>query len=185
MKKWRVSLFILLLFGPNLLLGEVFMGKILINQVAIGGEVKAVVLKTPMGKFELINDQMTDSDSWELRELEGKVVKVLGQKIRIKRGPLRTERWGIRVLDFDNLSEAHTYQGHFKSKVVAIGAETSGYILVTKDGPIDLNFSKSFDQSIDMAKGRYIEVHGKLAMSKGVGRPDRLVLKVDDFFILE
>src|SRR5262245_7883141 len=72
------------------------------------------------------------------------------------------------------------FTGIVRTGMMAIGGETTGTILETKDGNIELEFGKDVDPAtISALAGKNVTVQGTLTTKHGVERSDRKVLHVE------
>lgn len=77
--------------------------------------------------------------------------------------------------------EQKTYEGTLKTGIVAIGGETSGTILVTKQGvryELDLGSDAALAKQADALSGHYVAVTGEMKTVKGVETGDRAVVVI-------
>ncbi len=70
--------------------------------------------------------------------------------------------------------------GTLKTGIMAIGAETTGTIIVTKDGTFELSFGKDKDLKAKSEKlnGKQVSVSGTLTVRKGVEVKERKIVEV-------
>lgn len=70
-------------------------------------------------------------------------------------------------------------RGKLKTGVVAIGGETTGIILVTKDGKLELDLGKQeLKDQAEKLSGKVVVVTGNLSIRKGVETGQRLIVNV-------
>jgi hypothetical protein len=79
-------------------------------------------------------------------------------------------------------------QGTLRTGLVAIGGETTGTTLTTKDGTLELDFGKNKklrDLAAKLDKKR-VEVTGTLTLRKGIEKPGtRLIVQVSELKAVE
>jgi len=71
-------------------------------------------------------------------------------------------------------------QGKLRTGIVAIGAETTGTIIETKDGAFELDFGKdkALREKADKLNGKAVQVAGTLTIRKGVEVKERKIVAV-------
>lgn len=71
-------------------------------------------------------------------------------------------------------------QGKLRTGIVAIGAETTGTIIETKDGAfeLDLGKDKALREKADKLNGKAVQVAGTLTIRKGVEVKERKIVAV-------
>jgi hypothetical protein len=73
-------------------------------------------------------------------------------------------------------------KGTLHTGVVAIGGETTGYLIDTKDGKYELDFSKNKElrDKADKLDGKAVAVKGQLTIRKGVEVGERKIVVVSE-----
>jgi opacity protein-like surface antigen len=73
-------------------------------------------------------------------------------------------------------------RGVLHTGVVAIGGETTGVVIDTKDGKYELDFgaNKDLREKANKLDGKNVAVKGQLTIRKGVEIPERKIVVVSD-----
>lgn len=79
-------------------------------------------------------------------------------------------------------AKASEWTGKLQTGVVAIGGETTGTVLETKNGrfELDLGRDETLRKNADKLGGKQVKVSGTLTVRKGVEVKERRIIKVTD-----
>ena len=90
---------------------------------------------------------------------------------------------GVATLAADKEPQKVDKTGKLQTGIVAIGGETTGTIIETKDGSFELDFAKNKEGKALLAKaeklnGKMVDVSGTLEIRKGVEVKERKIITV-------
>lgn len=93
------------------------------------------------------------------------------------------EKFKARVVQLDEATKAAAkveLKGKLRTGIVALGGETTGTIIETRDGTFELDFGKDKDlrQQADKLDGKTVQVEGSLTVRKGVDVKERKIVAV-------
>ena len=79
-------------------------------------------------------------------------------------------------------AKAVEVKGILHTGVVAVGGETTGYVVETKDGKYELDFgaNKELRDKADKLSGKAVAVKGDLTIRKGVEARERKIVAVSE-----
>jgi hypothetical protein len=72
-------------------------------------------------------------------------------------------------------------QGTLKTGVVAIGGESTGFVLKTLDGEMDILFAKEDRPAATLLDGKQVHIEGMKFTEKGLERKERTIIAVTKF----
>lgn len=86
----------------------------------------------------------------------------------------------LAAMGADKEAKKVEMKGTLRTGIVAIGGETTGTILQTKDGTFELDFGKNKDlrQKAEKLNGKTVMVTGTLEVRKGVEIKERRIITV-------
>lgn len=87
---------------------------------------------------------------------------------------------GLQAVAADKEGKKVDLKGKLRTGIVAIGGETTGTIIETKDGTFELDFGKDKElrQKADKLNGDTVQVEGTLTVRKGVEVKERKIVAV-------